>query len=76
MISAYPNPTTGIVTIKSEGSIKSIDVYSITGAKIYSKPNISNSSSNEVDLSQFQNGVYILVVNDGIKNHTMRVVKQ
>ncbi len=76
MISAYPNPTTGIVTIKSEGSIRSIDVYSITGAKIYSKPNISNSSSNEVDLSEFQNGVYILVVNDGIKRHTMRVVKQ
>jgi len=76
MISAYPNPTTGIVTIKSEGSIRSIDVYSITGAKIYTKPNISNSSSNEVDLSEFQNGVYILVVNDGVKRHTMRVVKQ
>jgi hypothetical protein len=75
-ISAYPNPTTGIITIKSEGSIRSIDVYSITGARIYSKPNITDEASKEIDLSKFNNGVYIIVVNDGIKNHTLKVTKQ
>jgi len=75
-LSVYPNPTKDRVTIESNGEIKSIEIYSITGAKVYSKPNISISSSNEVDLSDFQNGVYVLVVNDGVKRHTMKIIKQ
>ncbi len=76
MISAYPNPTNGIITVRSEGSIKSIDVYSITGAKIYSRPNITDQASKEIDLSNFSNGVYIIIVNDGVKNHSLKVTKQ
>ncbi|NVO09815.1 MAG: DUF333 domain-containing protein [Bacteroidales bacterium] len=75
-ISAYPNPTTGIITIKSEGSIRSIDVYSITGAKIYSKSNINDNASKEIDLSNSNSGVYIIIVNDGFKNHTLKVTKR
>lgn len=75
-ISAYPNPTKGKVTIESNGDVKSIEIYSITGAKIFSKPNILNSASNEVDLSEYENGLYILVVNDGVKRHTMKVIKR
>ena len=76
MISAYPNPTTGVITIKSEGTIKSIDVYSITGAKILSRPNITDQASKDIDLSKFNNGIYIIIVNDGTKNHTLKVTKQ
>ncbi len=75
-ISAFPNPTSGIITIKSEGSIRSINVYSITGARIYSKPIITDEASKEIDLSNFNNGVYIIIVNDGIKDHTLKVIKQ
>jgi M6 family metalloprotease-like protein len=75
-LSVYPNPTKDRITIDSNGEIKSIEIYSITGAKIYSKPSISNSASNEVDLSDFQNGMYILVVNDGVKRHTIKIIKQ
>ncbi len=74
IISAYPNPTSGRLTIQSEGDVRSIDVYSITGAKVYSRPN--GQTSNEVDLSDFQSGVYVLVVNDGVKRHTIKVIKQ
>jgi hypothetical protein len=66
IISAYPNPTKDRVTIKSNGTVKSIDVYSITGAKIYSKPNVSDNGENDLDLTEYQSGIYIVVVNDGI----------
>ncbi|PKP37308.1 MAG: hypothetical protein CVT98_06240, partial [Bacteroidetes bacterium HGW-Bacteroidetes-15] len=74
-VTAYPNPTMGLVTIESNGDIKSIEVYSVTGAKIYSNSSVNNAT-NEVDLSNFQNGIYIVVVNDGVTRHTMRVIKK
>jgi hypothetical protein len=74
-VSAYPNPTMGLVTIESNGEIKSIEVYSVSGAKVYSNASV-NSASNEVDLSSFQNGVYVVVVNDGETRHTMKVIKK
>ena len=76
VISAYPNPTTGVITVKSNGTIKSIDVYSITGAKILSRPNITDNASKEINLSNYNNGIYIIIVNDGAKNHTLKVTKQ
>lgn len=71
-ISAYPNPTKDRITIDSNVDVKSIDIYSITGAKVYSKPFISN----EIDLTDFQKGIYLVVLNDGAKRHTLRIVKQ
>jgi len=75
-VTAYPNPTTGIVTVKSEKGIKSISVFSITGAKIYSNTDIKDEASKEIDLSNFNSGIYIIVVNDGVKNHSIKVSKQ
>jgi M6 family metalloprotease-like protein len=75
-VSAFPNPTMGIVTIESNGGIKSIEVFNIAGARMYSNANLGNSTTNEVDLSDFQNGVYIVIVNDGVKKHTLKVIKQ
>jgi hypothetical protein len=74
IISAFPNPTSGKLTIQSEREIKSINVYSITGAKVYSRP--KDLTSNEIDLSNYNNGIYIVVVNDGVKNHTLKVIKE
>jgi hypothetical protein len=74
ILSAYPNPTSGIVTIASDSDIKSIEVYSVTGAKLYSTTSV-NKVSNEVDLSNFLNGAYIILVNDGVNRHTLKVIK-
>lgn len=74
-VNLFPNPTSGRITIESDGSLKSIDVYSITGAKVYSNHNIEGSVSNEVDLTDFQNGFYLVVVSDGVNRHTIKVVK-
>ncbi|OFX89908.1 MAG: hypothetical protein A2W99_08935 [Bacteroidetes bacterium GWF2_33_16] len=74
IVNVYPNPTNSIITIESEKEIKSIEVYSITGAKVYSNYNIAVISSN-VDLSNFSNGTYLVIVSDGVNRHKMRVIK-
>ncbi len=76
ILSVYPNPAKDRITIDSNGEIKSIEIFSITGAKVYSKTNISNSASNEVNISDFNSGMYVLVVNDGVKRHTMKIIKE
>lgn len=76
VVTAYPNPTTGIVTVKSEKGIKSINVFSVTGAKVYSNSDINDEASKEIDLSNFNSGMYIIVVNDGVKNHSIKITKQ
>ncbi len=75
-INAYPNPTNGIITLESNGTLSSIEVYNITGAMIYSRKNLPNQPLHDVDLTEFQNGIYLLIVNDGFKKHTIKVVKQ
>lgn len=52
---AYPNPTTGIVTIDVEQSAYSgVEVFDLQGRKIV------DTDSNQIDLSQNPNGIYIL----------------
>ena len=52
-ISVYPNPTNGIVNIKAEG-IKNIVVMNSLGQKVF------ETVENQIDLSQFGNGLFML----------------
>jgi M6 family metalloprotease-like protein len=72
----YPNPTNGLINIENDGKIQSINVYTMTGQMVYSKSNIMEGSSNEVNLSDFENGIYLLVIFDGENYHNVRVIKQ
>jgi hypothetical protein len=74
-ISAFPNPTTGLIKVSSSGKIESIDVYNVTGAKVLSMPVRNGKENQEVDLSDLHNGMYLLVVNDGNKKHSLKVLK-
>jgi hypothetical protein len=73
--SVYPNPTNGVITIKGSGTINTIEVYSIIGKRVYVNSNLAESPTQEVDLSEFPNGVYLVIVNDGITKHKIKVVK-
>ena len=46
----YPNPTSGIVTFSEEVSVK---VYNIRGKQVLNKSGIS-----QIDLSEYNNGIY------------------
>ena len=55
----YPNPAKNIINVKSRNSITSSEVklYSITGALIYQSSFIN---SKQIDVSSFEQGIYIL----------------
>lgn len=57
-LEVYPNPTNGLLSINSSVYIKQLSVFNSFGAKII---DVKISSCNaSVDLSDFDNGLYIL----------------
>jgi hypothetical protein len=62
-IRVFPNPTTGLISVKAEDSILQISVYDFNGKTIISNPQFSNNNKNaQVDISTRPNGVYFLEV--------------
>ncbi|MFV0502233.1 MAG: T9SS type A sorting domain-containing protein [Bacteroidales bacterium] len=60
-ITIYPNPTNSEVNISSENIINSIEIYNSLGQRVYYS--VVNSMEKVIDISSFENGVYILGVN-------------
>ncbi|WP_177761267.1 reprolysin-like metallopeptidase [Flavobacterium sp. I3-2] len=76
----YPNPTTDNVSISfnsNTGNEITIEVYDIRGRKlnIY---NIENSGliSTEVNLDQYESGIYLFTIKDGANQATKKVIKK
>jgi hypothetical protein len=66
----YPNPTTGVVNIKS--TLPTIaSVYSVAGEIL-----IDSSLDYILDLSEYPSGVYIIQVKVGERIHCERIIKQ
>lgn len=59
----YPNPTKGLVNIKTTKKIDSVSVFDSAGKKVL------NSKNMDIDISTFAKGVYMMTVNfsDGTK---------
>jgi hypothetical protein len=53
----YPNPTSGIVTVKSsvDNEKFNVNIYDFTGKEILSENNV-----NQLNLSDFSNGIYLM----------------
>lgn len=58
-LSFYPNPTTGIITVKIQGKVKEFFISDISG-KLVAKYDCKNRKELQVDLSQFSTGIYLL----------------
>ncbi len=71
VIKAFPNPTTGIVTIESSDEVNSIQVKSITGALI-----LEANSAKEVDLSNYPAGMYFFTVNTVNGTQIIKIIKE
>ena len=69
-IKIYPNPVDDILQITGNQDSYNIEIYSLTGQKIYSAFNISN-----VDMSLYANGVYIIKVYHGNSLTLKRIIK-
>jgi len=75
-ISVYPNPAKGMLTINSSRSITTIEVYNLSGKRIYSDFDVKQQTSKEIDLSGCSKGIYILKIYTGTKSYNRKVVVQ
>ena len=55
----YPNPTSGILNIRSNFTIKKLQLYSILGKKIVTKV---SSNLEQINLSELPKGIYFLEI--------------
>ena len=63
IIQLYPNPSTGIVTIKNTGAFKleQINVYNVIGQLVYTK-NSNNTHEDTLELGGLVSGIYTLQI--------------
>ncbi len=71
-IEVYPNPTTGIIAINSQIIEAEVTVYDAVGNQIVS--GIANGSI-ELDLSEYKNGTYLMVIKSTKGLMVRKVVK-
>ncbi len=72
----YPNPSHGKITISSNIAANAVEIYSLTGKRIYADYNFKLKTSNEIDLTGYAKGIYILRVHNGTKIYNSKVVVQ
>lgn len=70
----YPNPVNEVLTIQSQETLKSIDVYNLLGQTILNSSKISNG---KIDLSALNSGIYLVkaTFEDG-NTGTFKIVKK
>ena len=71
-ITIFPQPTNGFFTIKSPQTVESIELFSPSGEKIIS---INGQGKNSIDISGYENGVYLLKVTTKKGTSTLKVTK-
>jgi hypothetical protein len=72
-ISVYPNPAKSVVKISGK-NINSFEVYSVTGAKVYSQ--VVTSDVTSLNVSSFAKGVYILKIYGTSGTSTKKLIVQ
>lgn len=68
----FPNPSSGIFKIES-GNVKNalLKVFNLFGEEV-----LQQQMSNEIDLSSFSKGIYVVKIDDGTKVYTKRIIVQ
>jgi hypothetical protein len=75
-LSVYPNPTHGRFTISSKSAVSAIEIYNLSGERVYSQYNFSQQTSKEIDLSGSAKGIYLVKINNGTKSYNRKIVVQ
>ena len=74
----FPNPNKGSFNIQLNGSLEraiTVNVYDVRGRSIYQKayPNVGDFKQ-EIQLNNVQSGMYLLIVTDGVRKSTKKIV--
>ncbi|AZQ65061.1 T9SS type A sorting domain-containing protein [Flammeovirga pectinis] len=73
VISIYPNPTSGSVTISSEDKIETILLYDVKG-KLYREVSFEGTFKTKIDLSNLNKGVYFIKLMTSAGASTSRLI--
>ncbi len=72
MVKTYPNPSSGFYTIEAPYEMK-ISVVNILGKKILAQPIFEGK--NQIDLSNYDSGIYFLSLKDRIQESVIKLIK-
>jgi len=74
-IKIFPNPTKDFFTISNNISLDnfSVQVFNIIGKKVLEQ---SKLTSNKMDISALQKGIYLLKIQKGNQQKTLKLIKQ
>lgn len=72
----YPNPTNGLLTIDTDDGPIQVDVFSITGQKVFSESITNNKGSFKIDLTEQPEGMYLVKVSSTKGAIITKVIKE
>lgn len=77
--SCYPNPSNGLVTVQfelTESTDISISIFSLEGKMVYNRQqsNLSGSVQTELDLTELENGIYLLEIEGSQGKVTQQII--
>jgi len=79
-ISIYPNPSNGNFQLKLDNSLSAkkfdLGIYTVKGEKVYSKPDIQQQNSTNIEISDLPKGVYIVRLHGRKENIYRKIVVQ
>lgn len=74
-ITLFPNPTKGQVTIESNSTVESIEVFDITGKSVFYKDYNDASYKKEINLNHQKSGIYFVRIYSKNKYITRKVIR-
>jgi hypothetical protein len=70
----YPNPANNFITIRSEMEMEAtFEISDLNGKTLLNGKVLNN---NEIDISKFQSGFYLMTINSEFKKQTFKIIKQ
>ncbi|MDP2687988.1 MAG: T9SS type A sorting domain-containing protein, partial [Aequorivita sp.] len=72
--SYYPNPTTGVLNLKSVDNIEHVLLYNLLGQVVID--NRVNATTSQVDITGLSTGTYLMKVTVNGETGTYKVLKQ
>lgn len=74
--SVFPNPSSGLFTLQSTGKLERIEVFDVTGTRVYVNDQLSSQLSQQLNLSELPRGIYFIkVIMNGLPRTRKLVLK-
>lgn len=73
-ITIYPNPNSGRFIISSSRIINSIEIYNLSGERIYTDYNFNKNETKSINLTNVSKGIYFVKFDTGTKFYSRKLV--